>query len=184
MRILVWRWALDFVSSHPFGGGFWAYLVDRIEIPGVDGGPPSVQYARAWHNIFVAVLAQNGFVGITLYVSMIVLTLSGLQRVQRLTRRIPEHLWCADFAQALQVCLITLFAAGNFVEFGWQPVIWYLFSMAVALREYVRRAVELPDVVGRAVASAADTEPRGVPALSRTAMRKVLVLPESPRTRH
>ena len=146
VRILVWEWALNFVAQNPLGGGFWAYLINRIEVPNPSGGAASVQYARAWHNIFIAVLAEHGFPGFILYTSIIGMVLVTLQRCRRLTRGLIEHAWCFEFAGALQISIITLFAAGNFVEFGWTPVIWYLFSMSIALREYVRKSVEAPVV--------------------------------------
>jgi len=140
VRVLVWRWTLEFSTSHPFGGGFWAYVVNRIELPGPNGSV-SVQYARAWHNIFIGLLGEHGYVGLGLYLFLVFQIFYAMRVVQRATRASAEHQWCADFAQTLQICLLTLLISGNFVEFGWQPVIWYLFSMAVALREYVRRAI-------------------------------------------
>lgn len=142
VRILVWRWALDFVASHPFGGGFWAYVTNWIEIPVADGGLPAMMFARAWHNIFIAALAEHGYPGLIMYVGLIVLVMLAMRRVYRLTRGLPEFEWCAGLAQMLQLTLLLLCVTGMFTEFGWQPVIWYQFSMAVCLREYVRRVVE------------------------------------------
>ena len=139
VRLLVWEWAWNFAQSHPFGGGFWAFVTNRIEIPGVNGGAPTIQFSRAYHNIYFGVLADQGYPGFVLYMSMIVAVLFALQRTRKLTRATEEHRWCADLAQALQITIVTMLATGMFVEIGWSPIVWYLFSMAVCLREYARR---------------------------------------------
>lgn len=139
VRVLVWEWALKFLASHPFGGGFWVWVTNRIELPTTPGSAPMFQTARAFHNVFIALLAEHGYIGFLLYVGMLVATLVALQQAQKITRDLPEHTWCADLAKALQVSIITMYAAGLFVEIGWTPLIWYLISMAVCLREYARR---------------------------------------------
>ena len=139
VRVLVWEWALNFLSSHPFGGGFWVWVTNRIELPGAPGSAPVYQTSRAFHNVFIALLAEHGYIGFLLYMGMLIATLVALQQAQKLTRDLPEHSWCADLAKGLQVSILTMYAAGMFVEIGWTPLIWYLISMAVCLREYARR---------------------------------------------
>ncbi len=142
VRILVWRWALDFLPSHPFGGGFWVWMTNRIEVPSPDGTAIAVQYGRAFHNVFIALLAEHGYIGFGLYVGMLLLSMLALHKTQRLTHDSEEHGWCGDLAKALQVAIATIYAAGMFVEIGWTPLVWYLVSMSVCVREYARRACE------------------------------------------
>jgi probable O-glycosylation ligase (exosortase A-associated) len=142
VRILVWRWTWEFAQSHPFGGGFWAYTTNRIEIPSNTGGEPLVQFARAYHNIYFAVLGDQGYPGLMLYMTMVLLTLLALRKTRKLLQGLPEHLWCVDLAQALQVSILTMLAVGMFVEIGWTPIIWYLFSMSVCVRAYARRVLQ------------------------------------------
>ena len=139
VRVLVWQWGLEFLNSHPFGGGFFSFMVNRIEVPNPNGGAAIIQYGRAFHNVFVALLAEHGYIGFGLYVGMLVLILLGLQKAQKLTRDLPEHAWCAELSKALQVAILTIYACGNFVEIGWTPIVWYLLSASISLREYARR---------------------------------------------
>lgn len=39
VRVLVWRWTLGFIATHPLGGGFQAYLVNHIELPATATSP-------------------------------------------------------------------------------------------------------------------------------------------------
>ena len=162
VRILVWRWALDFLQSHPFGGGFGSYAVNQIQVPSGEGGATVTQYGRAFHNVFVALLGEHGYIGFILYVSMLLLAFFGLQKVHRVTRASEEHKWCSDLAQALQIAMATIYSAGMFVEIGWSPLVLYLVSMSVCLREYVRRVCE-PTTVSLAERMRAKSVPANAP---------------------
>jgi probable O-glycosylation ligase (exosortase A-associated) len=139
VRILVWQWTLGFVQSNPLGGGFLAYIGNRIDIPAEPGSPPSVQYSRAYHNMFFSVLGDHGYPGLVLYVGMLISALLALQKARRLTLKLPEHIWCAELAQAVQIGLVTMMAGGFFVEIDWTPLVWYLVTMSICLQQYAIR---------------------------------------------
>jgi probable O-glycosylation ligase (exosortase A-associated) len=154
VRVLVWQWTWNFAQSNPLGGGFLAFIGNRIEIPSADGGPATFQYSRAYHNMFFSVLGDHGFPGLGLYVGMLSAALVSLHRARKLTHKLPEHLWCAELAQAVQVSLITMMAGGFFVEIDWTPLVWYLVSMSVCLSQYALRVTArvLVDPYGRPLA--------------------------------
>ncbi len=140
VRILVWRWTLGYVAQHPFGGGFRVWMTNRIVI---DSSNPSLpaqeQVGRAFHNIFFAVLGEHGYPGLVLYGLLIVVLFASLGRVIRLTARQPAQAWAHDLAKALQITMAVLLACGNFIDISFEPLVWYLFTMVVCLREHVRR---------------------------------------------
>lgn len=141
VRILVWKWTWSFVQENPFGGGFNAYVVNRITIPSPDPmGEPIIQTGRAFHNIYFAVLGEHGFPGLALYLTIVALSFLALQKTRRLTRDDPEHAWCNQMAGALQISLATLLACANFVDISFSPLMWDLLALALCLREYARRA--------------------------------------------
>ena len=141
IRVRVWEWTWDFAQTHPFGGGFWVFQTNKVTVPAVDGGSVTI-YGRAFHNVFFALLGEHGYPGLVLYVALIVACFLALRRTVLLTRGHEEHRWAADLARALQTCILVMFAVGNFVEIGWSPIIWYLFSLSVCLREYARRVLQ------------------------------------------
>ena len=145
VRILVWRWTLGFVQEHPFGGGFEAYRVDRVEIPpGPEGGPPIVETSRAFHSSYFELLGEHGWVGILLFLTLALRCLWVFQGVIRRCRGIADLAWCRDLAIALQCCLLTLLACGAFIGIAFQPTFWYLFALSTCLREFVHRTVPVP----------------------------------------
>ena len=137
-RLMVWSWTLNYAVTHPFGGGFMSYLVDRIEY---DDG--FVVFGRAFHSIYFEVLGEQGWVGLALFLGLAGSTFVGLRRLARRTRNVPHLAWCADMSDALQSGLAVFLTAGAFVSIAYQPAFWYFIAMSISLREYVRRA-QLP----------------------------------------
>jgi len=156
-RLLVWKWTLHYAASHPFGGGFMAYEVNRIAFP--DG---MVEFGRAFHSIYFEVLGEQGWVGLGLFLGLGGSTFLGLRRLARRTRNVPHLAWCADMSDALQSGLAVFLTAGAFVGIAFQPAFWYFIAMSVSLREYVRRAEQPQSALGwrvRAVPAAAGAVP-------------------------
>ncbi len=146
VRILIWRWTLGYVAQHPFGGGFRVWLTSHIVIDSSSPNVPATeQTGRAFHNIFFAVLGEHGYPGLFLYGLLIVALFASLSRVIKLTALQPAHEWAHDLAKALQITIAVLLACGNFIDISFEPLVWYLFTMVVCLREYVRRVVPAPE---------------------------------------
>ncbi len=138
-RILVWKWTLNYVTSHPLGGGFAAYMIDRLEFPS-----GAVQFGLAFHSIYFEVLGEHGWIGLGLFLGMMMSSLLTLQKARRVARKFESLAWCADLAGALQVALAVLMTCGAFIGIAFQPWLYYLFALSVSVSQYVRR-VTLPD---------------------------------------
>lgn len=141
-RILIWKWTLNFVASNPLGGGFNAYVVNVIVGPPGPNGEPTVQFGRAFHNIFFAALGEHGIPGFLLYVTILLMCLVNMQRLIRRCRDKPDLTWAADLARATQLSLVILMACGNFVDISFSFIIWNLVSLAICLQAHVQRVLE------------------------------------------
>ena len=64
VRILVWKWTLGFVATHPLGGGFSAYIVDHVEVPAAGSDPGHTEFGRAFHSSYFEVLGEQGYPGL------------------------------------------------------------------------------------------------------------------------
>lgn len=141
-RILVWRWTWNFALQNPLGGGFNSFMINRIETANIDPTqPPVVQFGRAFHNIYFAVLGEHGFPGLALYASIQLLTFLALHATRKRLRGYPEHAWCYDLAGALQISLATLLACSNFVDVSFNPIVWNMLALGMCLNYYSLRAV-------------------------------------------
>ncbi|HWF67380.1 MAG TPA: putative O-glycosylation ligase, exosortase A system-associated [Acidobacteriaceae bacterium] len=146
VRLQVWAWTLDFVRSHPQGGGFEVYRINQITLPGEDPDSPKTQDARAFHSAYFEVLGEHGWIGLGLFLSLLLLSLRSLRQVARLSRNLPHLAWCRDLSFALQNSLAVLAACGVFIGIAFQPLFYYMFPLSFILREYVRRVQSTPAV--------------------------------------
>ena len=133
-RVLVWKWTLDFAINHPLGGGFQAYYVDQITF--ANG---STITGAAFHNAYIEVLGEHGWVGLVLFIGALAFAARNLWRVRRETARVEELSWCYDLSGALLVSLLVLAGCSNFIGVAFQPMFWYLFATSTCLSEYLHR---------------------------------------------
>jgi len=142
-RLLVWKWTLGYVKTHPLGGGFDAFEIDRIEFPPQPGSSePEVVFGKAFHSVYFEMLGEHGWVGLGLFLTLAVSSLVMLQNVARGTRGIEAMAWCRDLAIALQIALVTMLACGAFIGVAFQPMFYYLFALSACLRQYRRKVVK------------------------------------------
>jgi putative inorganic carbon (hco3(-)) transporter len=135
-RILVWRWTLDFARSHPFGGGFGAYLADHIELP-----DSSTRFAVAFHSVYFEILGEHGWPGLIMFLGLALCSFVALQKSIRQIRAYPELRWCHDLCSTIQVSLFVLLMCGFFIGIAFQPMFHYLFAISISVAEYARRVV-------------------------------------------
>lgn len=133
-RIAVWRWTLDYVSERPFmGGGFCSYLANAGQLDKYSEFGEVVihiNYGKAFHNIFIEVLGEHGYVGLSLFLAIIVHTLI-------ISRRISRHHqgeeWQKWLARCIFMSTVVYCTGGMFIGVAFYPWIYYMYGLAVAL---------------------------------------------------
>lgn len=149
-RIAVWKWTLDYVKTHPFGGGFEAYRQNRIrfETVKVEGSgdnrrvdlTPEYDQARAYHSAYFEMLGEQGYPGLILW---LVINLSGVARMEVLRRRYrhpqPGEEWAAPLATALQSAHLVYLLGAAFVGIAFQPFVYMLIGAQIGLDTYLTR---------------------------------------------
>ncbi len=147
-RLAVWQWTWNYVQDHPFGGGFDAYLQNRLtirltETPGAPAPANDVAYdqARAYHSAYFEMLGEQGFLGFGLWA---LLHLAGLVRMEMLRRRFRrasnlDETWITPLATALQHGHLIYLVGALFVGIAFQPFVYMLVAAEIGLDSYVRR---------------------------------------------
>ena len=150
-RLAVWKWTWGYVQDHPGGGGFDAYLQNRLVIQlsstskaaGGSSTTNAVEYdkARAYHSAYFEMLGEQGFFGFGLWA---IFHLAGLIRMEMLRRRFrrstdPAEGWIAPLATALQHGHIIYLVGSLFVAIAFQSFIYMLIAAEIGLDGYVRR---------------------------------------------
>lgn len=138
-RINAWGFAWNLAQEKPLGGGFQVFQPEAFE----RWGPDATQYGLRedeWHDahsIWFKILAEQGFVGLGLYVLIWFLAWRTASRIVRTTVDRPDLNWARDLAAMIQVSLIAYWVGGSFLSFAHWDYPLVLVAILIATREVV-----------------------------------------------
>jgi putative inorganic carbon (hco3(-)) transporter len=150
-RLAVWAWTWNYVQDHPAGGGFNAYLQNKLtinlsETSKAAGGTETTSSVahdagRAFHSSYFEMLGEQGFFGFALWA---MLHLAGMIRMEMVRRRFrkatePGEAWIAPLATALQHGHMIYMVGSLFVGIAFQPFLYMLIAAEIGLDGYLRR---------------------------------------------
>lgn len=145
-RLKVWEWTIDFIGQHPLGGGFNAFVHNRISEVWGDGTivyyPDGVVGGKAFHSIYFEVLGEQGIPGFIMYILMFVLALLQLRSLKKQWRGHGGMDWLVSLAETLTASIIVFMVAGTFIGIAYQPFLFYMISLTVALDQYSVRVLK------------------------------------------
>ena len=150
-RLAVWQWTWGYAKDHPMGGGFNAYLQNRVTIDlkstEKSGDTQAVtdttqqDAGRAYHSAYFEMLGEQGFPGLAIWLALM---LGGVWRMEVLRRRFrkappPGGEWIAPLATALQHGQIIYMVGATFIAIAFQPFIYMLLAAQIGLDAYCAR---------------------------------------------
>jgi probable O-glycosylation ligase (exosortase A-associated) len=149
-RVAVWNWTMDYVKTHPMGGGFEAYRQNKIQYEKVEavgeGNNITLKttiekdQARAYHSAYFEMLGEQGYFGLALW---LVINLAGLFRMEVLRQRYKkaegDEAWIAPLASALQSGHIVYLLGACFIAIAFQPFVYMLIGAQIGLDTYCAR---------------------------------------------
>jgi O-antigen ligase len=154
-RVEVWKWTLEYVKDHPFGGGFDAYrgnslMVETKKAIGTGNNVTvvtemHVEKSRAYHSAYFEMLGEQGYPGFALWAWIQLLGVWQMERLRRRwkNRKTPDHAWIAPLANALQISQLIYFLGAIFIGIAFQPVMLMIIGLQCGLWSYCRR-IEAP----------------------------------------
>ena len=133
-RVTAWRVAYSYARDHfPFGSG-----LDGTQEAGIYFQYAPGETFHVAHSIYFQVLGDSGFVGLGLFLTLIILALLNCSRIRKATRNQPELLWARDLATMIQLSLIAYCVGGAALSLAYYdmfyiwilllPPIWHLVS--------------------------------------------------------
>ena len=161
-RLAVWRWTWDYAKAHPFGGGFSAYIQNRIryDTVAVQGSGAAttmkrdltVDKSRAYHSSYFEMLGEQGYPGLALW---LLLQAIGIWRMEVLRRRYrdpaDDMAWVGRLAGALQPAHLIYLLGGAFVGIAFQSFLYLLLGAQTGLDSYATRRRREALAAGRTV---------------------------------
>lgn len=127
-RVRAWGNAIDLANERFIGGGMRALVVY--------GGRDS-------HSIFFGMLGEHGWVGLALFLLLILFTWRSASWVINHTKAHSELYWARDLAAMIQVSLIGYMSAGAFLGLQYFDLFYHYVAIIVMTRHVVQRRLEM-----------------------------------------
>ena len=155
-RVLAWKQATLMAIDHPiFGGGFKAgqnqviwimyepefYKLDFI----VDTSGFTVNKAKAAHSIYFQVLGDQGFVGLCIF---LIILLVAYRKLSWVTKHSQDE-WVINLARMLKVSLVAYCAGGAALSLPYFDLSFALFALTHVLTELVKKEKKSANLAGR-----------------------------------
>lgn len=129
-RLYFWSVATQMANNHPFFGvgpvGFQMSYNDYDETNGAFGR------GRAVHSMWFGVLAEQGYVGLILFVAILTLALVAASKARASARGRPELAQIFAFAGGLQTALIVVTIGGTFLSYHYVEILWHFMALSFA----------------------------------------------------
>lgn len=129
-RVAVWKWVIDYVTSHPLGGSFDMYRINSYSMTLPDGSVLQVEN-KAFHSIYFEVLGEGGVPGLLIFLALIGVTLVAFMRHKKILMLTDEY-WLGDAGRYLLMSTIVFLAGGVFIGVAFQSYFYYLAALSAA----------------------------------------------------
>lgn len=137
-RINAWKFAINIANDHPvFGAGFDTFTPKLF----LSYAPNPTDYHDA-HSIYFEVLAEHGYVGLTIFLLLGILTLRIGGKIIRATKNTPELHWAYNLASMVQVSIIGYAVGGAFLGLAYFDLYYHFIAILVILNAIVTNKLE------------------------------------------
>ena len=158
-RINAWGFAVNLANDRPVvGGGFQSFSVELFR-----RYAPNPEDHHDAHSIYFEVLAEQGYVGLFLFVTLLFTVLLLTRRLLLMAQGRDDLRWAGDLASALQVSLVAYAVGGAFLGLAYFDLFYHLVALAIvtfaAVQKTLAEAPASADVDVDGVAGATIAEP-------------------------
>lgn len=136
-RINAWYFAFNLSKDHPIkGGGYGTFNPDLFYIYA-----PEPENFHDSHSIYFEVLAEQGYVGLVIFLGLGILTFLNIRWIVKHTRDRPELEWCRNLALMIFVALIGYITGGLFIGLAYFDLPYHYIALVVIVRQFVARSI-------------------------------------------
>lgn len=140
-RYDAWGTAWNTALARPAGGGFRFSELQPLwdqyaQIPGTK--------SRAAHNMYFQVLGEHGFIGLALFLGILVSAIRNTQVVIRATRHKPDYWIHSEAANALQLSIFGIMLGTVSLSLAYFDMFLTIYALTFALRKMTIEAEQYP----------------------------------------
>jgi probable O-glycosylation ligase (exosortase A-associated) len=152
-RFNAWYFAMNVAKAHFLGGGFNVFNPWTFRFY----APNPLDYHVA-HSIYFQVLGEHGYVGLTLYVALIIATWRTASGIIKSVRSLPDLKWASDLAAMCQVSMIGYLVGGAFLSLAYYDFFYYVLAALVITRKLIAQRVAARGAAEKIKAPAMDAD--------------------------
>lgn len=129
-RINAWHFAVNIANHYPMGGGFMVFTPRLF----LQYAPEPFAFHVA-HSIYFQVLGEHGYVGLLLFLSLLLASWRTGSQVIRFCQGKPELGWAANLARMCQVSIIGYMVTGAFLSMAYYDLVYYILIILIAMQK-------------------------------------------------
>lgn len=129
-RLNAWRFAINVASENVLGGGFNVFSQRMFQLY----APDPLNYHVA-HSIWFQVLGDQGFIGLGMFIMLIVCVWRTGSRVRKHCSTRSDLAWASDLTRMCQVCLIGYAISGSFLSLAYYDLYYDIIIILVCLEK-------------------------------------------------
>ena len=133
-RVNAWNYAINVANSRLTGAGFESWSPETFA-----KYAPIVEEFQGGHSIFFSVLADHGWPGLLMFVSIILMCWRAASKVIKRSKINPETIWIGDLAQMIQLSMISYCVAGAFLSLAYFDLPWHLISIILLCQQLLKQ---------------------------------------------
>ncbi len=145
-RVIAWKISSAIALSNPiFGGGLHAVQVQYVwdqfltsqGLLGFISTPIPTFRAKAAHSIYCETMGDIGFVGLMLFMALLVNGLMARRKIRRLLSGTgKQYLWATDMADMLMLSVLAYMVGGLTVSLAYLEAIYIVLVIMEMLKQY------------------------------------------------
>jgi len=141
-RLTAWEFAVDMASARITGGGFNSFVKENY----MRFSPEIVEKITATadgrfqdaHSIYFEVIGEHGFIGLILFMSMIIMAFTTTRWIVKNAGNDAESAWIKELGSMLQISLVGYAVGGSFLGLAYYDLVYHLIAIVILLRMLVR----------------------------------------------
>jgi len=127
-RVAMWKFSVNLADDNPLvGGGFNVFYVQRAR----ELYMPPGHLARAPHSIYFEVLAEHGYPGLIIFLTLIFTGFYAGGTQAKKFRKYEETKWIGDLCAALQLSIVGYSVGGLTVNIGTFDIFYHFLAIVV-----------------------------------------------------
>jgi probable O-glycosylation ligase (exosortase A-associated) len=137
-RINAWRFAANVAESNILGGGFHVFSPRMFFVYA-----PEPNNHHAAHSIYFQVLGEHGFIGLAIFLVLMVCAWRSGSRIIKMCKTRPEWRWASDLAAMGHVSMIGFAVGGAFLTLAYYDLIYYIVGTLAVLERLLKERLAL-----------------------------------------